>query len=148
MLLQQVLHPALPYVRRRRRATTAPPELAHCPCTSVPCALIRQQPPSCLLQEEAGYRCSAGIACNKLLAKLASGLHKPDDQTVLPPPEAAGFVAPLPPRALAGVGGSRARLAKCCSYFWAEKRVGGRSNWLVPLGIAGAVWRRAELAVP
>ena len=33
-----------------------------------------------------------------------SGLHKPDDQTVLPPPEAAAFVAPLPVRALPGVG--------------------------------------------
>lgn len=33
-----------------------------------------------------------------------SGLHKPDDQTILPPPEAAAFVAPLPVRALTGVG--------------------------------------------
>ncbi len=56
------------------------------------------------MQAEAGYRTSAGIACNKTLAKLASGLHKPDDQTVLPPPEAAAFVAPLPPRALPGIG--------------------------------------------
>lgn len=31
---------------------------------------------------------SPGIACNKLLAKLVSGVHKPDDQTILPPPEA------------------------------------------------------------
>ena len=53
---------------------------------------------------ETGYRCSAGVACNKLLAKLVSGLHKPDDQTVLLPPEAASFVAPLPVRALPGVG--------------------------------------------
>eukprot|EP00879_Flechtneria_rotunda_P004575 GHRR01004830.1.p1 GENE.GHRR01004830.1~~GHRR01004830.1.p1 ORF type:complete len:291 (+),score=85.23 GHRR01004830.1:585-1457(+) len=37
---------------------------------------------------ETGYRCSAGIACNKLLAKLMSGLHKPNDQTVIPPTEA------------------------------------------------------------
>jgi impB/mucB/samB family len=50
----------------------------------------------------AGYRTSAGIACNKLLAKMASGLHKPDDQTVLPPPVAASFVAPLPVRSLTG----------------------------------------------
>lgn len=57
-------------------------------------------------QVEAGYRTSAGIACNKMLAKLVSGLHKPDDQTVLPPPEAARFVAPLPPRALPGIGES------------------------------------------
>ena len=49
-------------------------------------------------QAEAGYRTSAGVACNKMLAKLVSGLHKPDDQTVLPPPVAAAFVAPLKPR--------------------------------------------------
>jgi hypothetical protein len=29
-----------------------------------------------------------GIACNKTLAKLVSGVHKPDNQTTLPPPEA------------------------------------------------------------
>ncbi|EFN52390.1 hypothetical protein CHLNCDRAFT_138846 [Chlorella variabilis] len=56
------------------------------------------------VRSEAGYRTSAGVACNKTLAKLCSGLHKPDDQTVLPPPEGAAFVAPLPVRALPGVG--------------------------------------------
>jgi nucleotidyltransferase/DNA polymerase involved in DNA repair len=50
------------------------------------------------LQAEAGYRTSAGVACNKMLSKLVSGLHKPDDQTVLPPPAAAAFIAPLKPR--------------------------------------------------
>jgi hypothetical protein len=38
---------------------------------------------------EAGFRCSAGVAANKMLAKLVSGLHKPDDQTILLPPQAA-----------------------------------------------------------
>ncbi|KAL4422612.1 hypothetical protein ABPG75_008809 [Micractinium tetrahymenae] len=56
------------------------------------------------VKAEAGFRTSAGIACNKMLSKLCSGLHKPDDQTVMPPPEAAAFVAPLPVRALPGVG--------------------------------------------
>ena len=32
-----------------------------------------------------GFTCSAGIATNKLLAKLCGGLHKPNQQTVLPP---------------------------------------------------------------
>lgn len=39
-----------------------------------------------------------------MLAKLSSGLHKPDDQTVLFPSEAAAFMAPLPLRAIPGVG--------------------------------------------
>ncbi len=55
-----------------------------------------------LPQHETGFRCSAGIACNKTLAKLSSGLHKPDDQTVLCPTEAEAFVAPLQLRALPG----------------------------------------------
>lgn len=55
-----------------------------------------------VLQAETGFRSSAGVACNKMLAKLISGLHKPNDQTVLPPPHAADFVAPLPVRAIPG----------------------------------------------
>lgn len=38
-----------------------------------------------------------------MLAKLVSGLHKPDDQTVLFPTEAAGFIRHLPLRAIHGV---------------------------------------------
>lgn len=49
-------------------------------------------------------RASAGVAHNKMLAKLVSGLHKPNDQTVLLSSEAEAFVAPLPLRALRGVG--------------------------------------------
>ncbi|RMZ56189.1 hypothetical protein APUTEX25_002379 [Auxenochlorella protothecoides] len=56
------------------------------------------------IKAEAGIRTSAGVACNKVLAKLVSGLHKPDDQTILLPPEAAAFVSPLPVRALPGIG--------------------------------------------
>jgi DNA polymerase eta len=34
--------------------------------------------------KELGFTCSTGIAGNKLLAKLASPLNKPDGQTVSP----------------------------------------------------------------
>ncbi|GFR09512.1 DNA polymerase eta [Trichonephila clavata] len=34
--------------------------------------------------KETGFKCSAGIAHNKMLSKLSCGLHKPDKQTVLP----------------------------------------------------------------
>ncbi|KAL6762106.1 hypothetical protein V8C86DRAFT_719097 [Haematococcus lacustris] len=56
------------------------------------------------LASEVGFRCSAGIAANRALAKLCSGLHKPDAQTILLPSVAADFVAPLSVRALPGVG--------------------------------------------
>ena len=39
-----------------------------------------------------------------MLAKLVSGLHKPDDQTVLLPSAAEAFVAQLPLRAIPGIG--------------------------------------------
>lgn len=44
------------------------------------------------------------MAFNKLLSKLVSGLHKPNGQTAITPPAAAAFIAPLPLRALPGVG--------------------------------------------
>lgn len=56
------------------------------------------------VRTEVGIRCSAGVAHNKLLSKLAAGLHKPDAQTSLPAAAAEAFVAPLPVRALRGVG--------------------------------------------
>ena len=75
----------------------------------LPCeaAIWLLEPPSdtlAALKAETGFRTSAGVACNRLLAKLVSGLHKPDDQTVLCPPDAPAFVAPLPVRALPGIG--------------------------------------------
>ncbi|EFJ48908.1 hypothetical protein VOLCADRAFT_59985, partial [Volvox carteri f. nagariensis] len=44
------------------------------------------------VRSETGFRSSAGISSNKMLAKLVSGLHKPDDQTVLLPDQAWDFV--------------------------------------------------------
>jgi nucleotidyltransferase/DNA polymerase involved in DNA repair len=73
-----------------------------------------------LISDEAGFRSSAGIACNKILAKLASGLHKPNDQTVLPPPVAASFVAPLPVRALSGAVHSAAFAASLPVRIWPD----------------------------
>lgn len=36
------------------------------------------------VREKTGYACSAGIAHNKILAKLTCGFHKPNKQTCLP----------------------------------------------------------------
>lgn len=46
-------------------------------------ALIVEEMRAAVLAET-GFNCSAGIAHNKILAKLACGLHKPNRQTVLP----------------------------------------------------------------
>ncbi len=47
---------------------------------------------------------SVGVATNKLCAKIASDLRKPDALVVVPPGEEAAFLAPLPIRRLWGVG--------------------------------------------
>lgn len=52
-----------------------------------------------------GYSCSAGVAANKLLAKLASGLKKPNAQTLLPPASAHALLRDLPLGRLRGLGG-------------------------------------------
>lgn len=36
------------------------------------------------VKEKTGYECSAGIAHNKILAKLVCGMNKPNKQTILP----------------------------------------------------------------
>lgn len=49
-------------------------------------------------------RMSAGIATSQIMAKLISGLHKPNDQTILLPEFAKDFLADLPVRAIPGIG--------------------------------------------
>jgi DNA polymerase iota len=53
---------------------------------------------------QAGYTCSGGVATCKLLAKLASALHKPNQQTVLLPAAVPALLPPLPVHKLTGVG--------------------------------------------
>jgi hypothetical protein len=126
-------------------------------------------------------RCSAGIACSKLLSKLISGLHKPDDQSVMlpaeaevrrcmgsvsaagsccirrrgvahsvcgacaPPPgacwHAQAFVAPLPVRALPGVGyKSGALLSSWGVVTAADARRLSRQQLVAALGDKAGAW--------
>ncbi|SEC59192.1 DNA polymerase-4 [Paramicrobacterium humi] len=57
------------------------------------------------VRAETGLTCSIGVAATKFLAKLASGMAKPDGLLVIPPAESLEFLRPLPIRALWGVGG-------------------------------------------
>ena len=61
------------------------------------------------IYEETGLTASAGIAPNKLLAKIASDWRKPNGQFEIRPQDVATFMAPLPVRRLWGIGRVTAR---------------------------------------
>ncbi|XP_061172523.1 DNA polymerase eta-like [Saccostrea echinata] len=55
--------------------------------------------------KETGFRCSAGIAHNKMLAKLVCGLHKPNKQTILPQSSVQQLFDTLPINKIRNLGG-------------------------------------------
>lgn len=62
--------------------------------------------------EETGLTASAGISCNKLIAKIASDWNKPNGQHEVKPEGVPAFMAALPVGRLWGVGGKmRAKLS-------------------------------------
>ncbi|XP_045176229.2 DNA polymerase eta-like [Mercenaria mercenaria] len=59
---------------------------------------------------DTGFRCSAGIAHNKMLSKLACGFHKPNKQTILPHSEVPKLYSTLPIRKIRNLGGKMGQL--------------------------------------
>ena len=58
---------------------------------------------------ELGITCSIGIGANKTVAKIASERQKPRGLTVVLPGTEASFLAPLPVRAMSGIGSASER---------------------------------------
>lgn len=56
------------------------------------------------IRERTGLTASVGVAANKLVAKIASDLRKPDGLVVVAPNEAQALLDPLPVRRLFGIG--------------------------------------------
>jgi DNA polymerase-4 len=56
------------------------------------------------IRQEVGLTCSVGVAPNKLLAKMAADLQKPDGLTVIGRQDVPAVLWPLPVRDLFGVG--------------------------------------------
>ncbi len=84
---------------------------------------------------------SAGVAPNKLVAKIASDIKKPFGITVIQPQQVLGFMEHLPLRRIHGIGpASEKRLGQCglrvCKDVWGyslsdlEQLVGRQAGWL------------------
>jgi len=56
------------------------------------------------IKQQVGVTFSVGVGPNKLVAKIASDMHKPDGVTVIRPEEVKTFLSPLPVDSLLGVG--------------------------------------------
>jgi Nucleotidyltransferase/DNA polymerase involved in DNA repair len=61
------------------------------------------------IDEAVGVPASIGVAANMATAKIASDHDKPEGLVIVPPGEAAGFLAPLPIEDLHGIGPVSAR---------------------------------------
>jgi DNA polymerase-4 len=66
--------------------------------------LIKQE-----INEATGLTASAGVSYNKFLAKLASGMNKPNGLTVILPEQARGVLEALPVEAFHGIGPATTR---------------------------------------
>ncbi|KAJ4702699.1 DNA polymerase eta [Melia azedarach] len=63
--------------------------------------------------KETEFTCSAGIAHNKMLAKLASGMNKPAQQTVVPFSSVKGLLDSLPVKKMKQLGGKLGTSLQC-----------------------------------
>jgi DNA polymerase-4 len=102
-------------------------------------ARIRQ-----LIREETGLTASAGIAPNKLIAKIASDWNKPDGQFTVAPAKAQAFMRDLPLKKIPGVGGKMAeKLAALGVATCGEYRATDKFEWVRRIGGYGAeLWER------
>jgi len=62
------------------------------------------------IKKQLGLSCSVGIAPNKLLAKLASSLNKPDGLTFIPKDKVKEILSPLEVAKLCGIGDKTAKI--------------------------------------
>ena len=93
------------------------------------------------VHQELGLTCSAGVAPNKLVAKIASDFNKPNGITIVQPHQVEAFMENLPLRKIHGVGpATEKRLAQLgyhiCRDLWGcnaeqlENTLGSMGRWI------------------
>ncbi len=69
------------------------------------------------IKESFGITCSVGIAPNKLLAKLASDMQKPDGLTIIKPEDVTRILERMPIKELCGIGKNMERHLNMMSIY-------------------------------
>jgi DNA polymerase-4 len=92
---------------------------------------------------EVGLTASVGGATSKLVAKVASGTHKPDGLYLVPPGAEAGFLAPLPIGVIPGLGPKTEERLNAMGLRTVGELAAYETQRLVQaLGVGGAVLQR------
>ena len=100
------------------------------------------------VRAETQLTCSVGIAAVKFLAKIASGMNKPDGLTEVPPGEELRFLTPLPVAALWGVGPrTEERLARLGVRTVGDLRALGEARLSAMFGAHGLHLHRLSLGL-
>lgn len=91
----------------------------------------------------AGLTVSIGVASNKTVAKIASDMGKPDGLIIVPIGREAGFLEPLPVRALWGIGPKAEAALAVAGIHTVGQLAGADPSALErPFGSRGGIFRR------
>ncbi|XP_030051721.1 DNA polymerase eta isoform X2 [Microcaecilia unicolor] len=85
--------------------TSLPLEDTSCPDLHLAVGAVIVEEMRAAIEAETSFQCSAGIAHNKMLAKLACGLNKPNRQTVIPQGSVPELFSQLPISKIRHLGG-------------------------------------------
>ena len=98
------------------------------------------------IRQETGLTASAGVSCNKFLAKIASDLRKPDGLTVIRPERALAFLATLEIERFHGIGpATAARMRRLGIHTGADLQARSEQELGAAFGRLGRhYWRMAQ----
>lgn len=95
------------------------------------------------IYQETQLTASAGVSVNKFLAKVASGLGKPNGLFLIPPPEVEAFIATLPITQFYGVGQvTAARMYSLGIHTGADLKQWAEADLIAQFGKVGQFYYR------